>query len=258
MNELAEACIEYFRSKGEGTEAAYRYLKERHITPAISAIVPIGVLPPDLDMTNIVGLVDDAFWRGRANEQSESREDIAACKNDKAQGEAAAYWERRFKREDEAVAEYKKKLLEIHKYDFMIAAFREDRYGNYISVEFRPGKRDDNGKTRVYTIRPGRQGLFGLRIAGFGVSEKRDSLLCVEGWMNLLRLWTHQASAAYKGGMKTNWEEALFDAVSLGSAADWDEKNLSAVLDEYELTSASKPIYIKPTSRLCCYGEGVW
>jgi hypothetical protein len=236
MNELAEACIEYFRSKGEGTKAAYKYLAERHISPAISAIVPIGVLPPDLDMSKIVGLVDDAFWKGRAIELCESKEDINACKNDKAQGEAAAYWERRFRAEDKAVDEYKKKLLEIHKYDYMIAAFREDRYDNYISVEFRPGKRDDNGKTRVYTIRPGRQGLFGLRIAGFGVSEKRDSLLCVEGWMNLLRLWSEQAIEAYKRGMKKNWEEALFDAVSLGSAADWDEKNLSAVLDEYELT----------------------
>jgi hypothetical protein len=38
--------------------------------------------------------------------------------------------------------------------------------------------------------------------------------------------------------MKKNWEEALFDAVSLGSAADWDDKNLSAVLDQYELTPA--------------------
>jgi uncharacterized protein YbdZ (MbtH family) len=205
MNPLAEACMDYFRRKGDDTKTAYKYLAERHITSAISTIVAIGVLPPNLDMMKIVGLVDEAFWKGRADEQAESRKDIDACKNEKERGNAAAYWERRFKHEDERVAEYKKKLLEIHKYDFHVAAFREDRYGNYISVEFRPGKRDDNGKTRVYTIRPGRQGLFGIRITGNSVSEKRGSLLCVEGWMNLLRLWSEQARAAYQGEKKYKW-----------------------------------------------------
>jgi hypothetical protein len=232
MNPLAHICMENLRNQGSNTAAARQYMKSRRIAGMIYMSSPVGVIPENLDVEKLIARAKEAFELDRQKETEAAEEEKTGLSaEDRAM--VSMFWAAQWEREDKKFKDFVERLGKIRKYAGYVATFYEDRFDNFIAAEFRPGDRDEYKKTRVFKLQPGRAGTFGLRVANSSAHESKPVLLCVEGWLNLLRLWTEQARLH-----PSNFDDVLWDGVALGSAANWDHKNLFGILDKYELIPA--------------------
>jgi hypothetical protein len=229
LDRLRLICKDCLERKRPGSEKCLDYLRTRQLDlDVVLAADVVGAVPVDLDVTPILEAAKDLFSKypleplfsaeEMANASVAKREKWAEIEQERQEAE-----QRRYER-------FVESLPKVPSYAGMLAIFYQDENDDFVHVEFISGRGRDK---KIYSIKPDRAGVFAPRIQRVSATKKRDILFAVEGWANLIRLWSEQARIARAEGKQ--WEERLWDGVALGSAAQWDSKSIIALLDEYDL-----------------------
>ena len=232
FDRLRLTCIDCLEKRAPGSEKCLDYLEGRRLDmDIVLATGAIGAVPNGLDVAPIIEAAKDLFAKYPLQPLF-TDEEMAKAPTARREKMAEIEQERQ-RKEQERFEHFAESLRQVPGYAGMLALFYEDGNEDFVHAEFVSGR---GRERKIYAVKPDRSGVFAPRIAGVSASKKRPVLFVVEGWANLVRLWSEQARIARAAGK--DWEQCLWDGVALGSAADWDGKAVISMLDDCELSLA--------------------